>query len=465
MVVTSHLISQAVAALPTQGISVLTYNVLLPNSIDGWWNYKMYNDPKHLEFVEPILSTDAEESDNANISSFSVSSWDYRRDLLKQRIGTIDADVVCLQEVSPESFEQDFDFMHDLGYDDCAMFKKGRFRPATFWKTSECRLVHPPVHKDRSLITAFEVPTTKIKENDEQKEQPPWYVVNCHLQAGNQGGRRVRQIFEAMKGVMTLARKQKEVNPEETARLIVCGDFNGGAESGSVRFLEDGYIDETFIEDGASVSSKRKDLPFTKPLQDVAVAVKNRRPPPTLVVAELMSNLMETASYENPVLSEDMKKRLERIYKKLANTNGGEMDKSSVEGWLVCINKRLQRGDEYRNAGIQMGYIDPNPDDPWEVRKKRVQIPEDGILTLSGFIEVYQKELSGGKFWGIAHDMQVLGDPLPDAGLFTSRYDRIYYNAQSMKPISVTDITSNEPCPNEKEPSDHLPVAASFCAL
>jgi hypothetical protein len=78
---------------------------------------------------------------------------------------------------------------------------------------------------------------------------------------------------------------------------------------------------------------------------------------------------------------------------------------------------------------------------------------------------VYQKELSGGKFWGIAHDMQVLGDPLPDAGLFTSRFDRIYYNAQSMKPISVTDTTSNEPCPNDKEPSDHLPVAASFCAL
>merc|ERR1719498_1509586 len=103
MVVTNHLISRGANALSTQGISVLTYNVLLPNSVDGWWTYKMYNDPKHLEDGE---------------GPFSVSSWDYRRDLLKEKIGSIDADVVCLQEVSPESFEQDFEFMQDLGYDE-----------------------------------------------------------------------------------------------------------------------------------------------------------------------------------------------------------------------------------------------------------------------------------------------------------------------------------------------------------
>jgi endonuclease/exonuclease/phosphatase family metal-dependent hydrolase len=423
----------------------------------------MYNNPKHLEFVEP-LSTDGESSDDA-IGPFSVPSWSYRRDLLMERIGTIDADVVCLQEVSAESFEQDFEFMQDLGYDECAVFKKGRFRPATFWKTSECRLVHPPVHKDRSLLTAFERCSTESEENDAPENQPPWYVVNCHLQAGPQGPRRVRQIFEAMKGVMTLARKQKQVKPEDTARLIVCGDFNGGAESGSIRFLEDGYIDDTFIEDGAPVSSKRKELPLTNPLQDASAAVDDRPPPPTMVVAELMSTLMESASYEDPLLSEDMKERLERVYKSFANTDSGVMDKDAVERWLVLINKRLQRGDEYRNAAIEMGWVDPNPEDPWEVRKKRVQIPQDGILTLSGFINVYQKELSGGKFWGIAHDMQVLGDPLPDAGLFTCRYDRIYYNAQSMKPICVTDSTSNEPCPNDNEASDHLPVAARFSAL
>jgi hypothetical protein len=34
----------------------------------------------------------------------------------------IDADIVCLQEVAPASFEEDFSFMEDLGYDGKEMF-------------------------------------------------------------------------------------------------------------------------------------------------------------------------------------------------------------------------------------------------------------------------------------------------------------------------------------------------------
>jgi hypothetical protein len=86
---------------------------------------------------------------------------------------------------------------------------------------------------------------------------------------------------------------------------------------------------------------------------------------------------------------------------------------------------------------------------------------EDGVLTFEGFIEVYRKELLGGKVWGIAHDMAILGDPLPNAGLFTARFDRIYCSA-ALQPTAVLDTVADKPCPNDKEPSDHLPVAASF---
>ena len=110
----------------------------------------------------------------------------------------IDADVVCLQEVAPASFEQDFEFMEQLGYDGVELFRKGRFRPATFWKTSKCQLVNA-VHKDRTLLTAFSV---KEKENH-------WHVLNCHLQAGKMGQRRVRQINEGVRAAMTLSRKLK----------------------------------------------------------------------------------------------------------------------------------------------------------------------------------------------------------------------------------------------------------------
>jgi hypothetical protein len=252
-----------------------------------------------------------------------------------------------------------------------------------------------------------------------------------------------------------------EPEPEKSLRLIVCGDFNGGSECGAIRYLEDGYVDETFIEDGSPVSSGKKVLPLASPLVDVALSVdRPQEPPPTLVVAELMSNLMEESTYDDPVLSESMKDRLERIYRRLANDDGA-MTLKEVKEWLETINLRLNRGDEFREAAKQMGWEDPNSEDSYEVQKKRVKLPENGILTLEGFIDVYQKELSQGKFWGIGHDMAVLDDPLPDAGVFEARFDRIYCTS-ALQPVAVLDTVSDKPCPNSDEPSDHLPVAASF---
>ena len=61
-----------------------------------------------------------------------------------------------------------------------------------------------------------------------------------------------------------------EGSPENNVALVVCGDFNGGEECGAVRYLEDGFIDEKFREDGEPVSSGRKNMPLSKPLKDVS---------------------------------------------------------------------------------------------------------------------------------------------------------------------------------------------------
>jgi hypothetical protein len=146
-----------------------------------------------------------------------------------------------LQEVAPQSLDDDFAFMRDLGYDEHEMFKKGRFRPATFWKSSRVSLVATPVHKDRTLLTVFEpavgsessnnhvvkenvdgkpLPETKGKgkgqqqqqqqqQQQEQHQQRYWYILNCHLQAGGQAQRRLRQIMEGIKAVVTAAKKLK----------------------------------------------------------------------------------------------------------------------------------------------------------------------------------------------------------------------------------------------------------------
>jgi hypothetical protein len=119
-----------------------------------------------------------------------------------------------LQEVSPVSFDSDFAFMEELGYDGNVMFKNGRFRPATFWRSSRCELVSPPVHKDRTLLTAFRrvEPASSSGKGGytaDQSQSGNWFVLNCHLQAGKQGSRRVRQINEGVKATLTLARKLK----------------------------------------------------------------------------------------------------------------------------------------------------------------------------------------------------------------------------------------------------------------
>jgi hypothetical protein len=72
--VVQHVIGPAcfpvIPAIPAgaESLSVLSYNVLLPNSVDGWWNYKMY--------LPPLLDR-------------NISSWDYRRDLLRKRLALV----------------------------------------------------------------------------------------------------------------------------------------------------------------------------------------------------------------------------------------------------------------------------------------------------------------------------------------------------------------------------------------
>eukprot|EP00546_Thalassionema_frauenfeldii_P005090 CAMPEP_0178911994 /NCGR_PEP_ID=MMETSP0786-20121207/10010_1 /TAXON_ID=186022 /ORGANISM="Thalassionema frauenfeldii, Strain CCMP 1798" /LENGTH=266 /DNA_ID=CAMNT_0020584515 /DNA_START=254 /DNA_END=1054 /DNA_ORIENTATION=+ len=263
-----------------------------------------------------------------------------------------------------------------------------------------------------------------------------------------------------------MAKKLKVKEPETKVAAIICGDFNGGSECGAVRFLEDGFVDSNFLEDGESVSSNRKEIPMDFPLKDVANVIE-REPPSTLVVPELISQMVQDGNgYENPVLAERVVERLTKIfYARATSEISGEklMSLTDVEKWLVLINGRLCRGDEYREAGKQMGWKPPSNADELshEELKKLVTLPSEGFLSLKGFITVYQKELEAGKFWGINHDLALLGEPLDDCGVFRARYDRMYCTS-GVQPLAVIDFDSAKPCPNAEEPSDHLPVAACF---
>ena len=103
-----------------------------------------------------------------------------------------------MQEVCSTSFEEDFAFMKCLGYDGVEIYKKGRFRPATFWKKDRVHLYGSTLHRDRCLISAFTKP-----EESKSSSIPSdlLYVSNMHLSAGSglgQNERRLRQINDCI---------------------------------------------------------------------------------------------------------------------------------------------------------------------------------------------------------------------------------------------------------------------------
>ncbi|CAM9740082.1 unnamed protein product [Ectocarpus fasciculatus] len=129
----------AVAILPAKaplpllddGLTVVSFNVLLPNGNDGWWMYKSYQ--PHVPEEHRV--------------------WPFRKALMREYLLSKDADIVCIQEASAETFETDFDFMKDAGYD-YVLHTKFRFRSATFFKTSRLELASEK-HKDRVLVTGL----------------------------------------------------------------------------------------------------------------------------------------------------------------------------------------------------------------------------------------------------------------------------------------------------------------------
>ena len=456
-------------------VSILSWNILLPNSKDGWWCYKTYS-PKHI--MDP-----------------ESTEWPARRSLIRGIIERMDADIVCLQELCGDSFAEDFAFMIDLGYIS-ALYKKGRFRPATFWKPDIVSLVSEPIQKDRSLILQLQLTHPPPSLN---KESHLW-VANVHLQSGNQTARRLRQMSDCVESIrkeqskLMIHKQQKGKRIEPTTQhnftIVIAGDMNFDCDgddpnnrTSAVEKLLEGEVPANFIECGEMLSKKPKSLGHISPFTDsysLAWSLRSERPPPSMVVEELYSLLTVKAADDDPLamrMSDTAQTLLGRVFDSLASATLplGEraMDADDVERWLLRINRKLGRGSEYRAAVKLMmsasSETQPAAEDGQESDEEGQEtaaeptpsLPRDGLLTRAMFLSIYWAELQMGKVWGVAHDLNACGHPLQlSEKKFLARYDRIFLQgAASLVAVVDTGGSEVDSLPNPEHPSDHLPLS------
>jgi len=380
------------AALPelgSNGFTISTYNVLLPNSKDGWWIFKYYQQSTKMEDRE----------------------WAKRKTLLQTNILGNDggADIVCVQETSADSFDEDFAFMKESGYDH-VLHNKFRFRSATFFKQNKFDLKSEK-HGDRTLTTLLE-----LKDKDGGAAQPrSVFVVNCHLTGGPSPDKRLRQIHDTTEYIRKEMNKmqpakvggKKNANADDAAAVamqqppqqpavILCGDFNEEGDTAVKMLLCEGSVPANFTSQGTILTSKvkKQELGIFCDAHAKVYATAGATRPPSLICPNLAEHFVLDASAPDAAGIRPTQKLVHAVSKAWECFTGGSacMSREAMEKWLVQINGQIGRGSEYRNAVA--------------VLEKKREAGEDEVLTFEEFLGLYVSELAEGKFWGVHHDLQ-----------------------------------------------------------
>lgn len=408
----------------------LSYNVLLPNSKDGWWIYKYYRDPHQN------------------------TSWPERQALLKKQILTARPDIVCLQEVSELSFTEDFSFLVEAGYEALMHEKKGRMRPATFWRSDFWESCCAQ-HKDRTLTIGLK------RRGEAAGAARTLFVVNAHLAAGPSADRRLRQIHEALE---TVGKDAKKLGLDPAAvPVVVCGDFNSMGATAVRELLTRGEVGPDFRETGDPTEKGQEGVQITSKVKrhslglftDAADAAFGEGQVPATIVAE---NIDSKMLHDDGSPTDALVSAVKSAFRSCCSEGRTTMLKDDVERYLLSVNRELGRGSEYRCC--------------MSVFERR----GEEVMDENDFLQLYLQELAEGKFWGVEHDLRVLGGTglaVPSDGPCELRFDYIYFTTSALRLMGVQEPLSAEQrqriwddpwevLPNAWHPSDHLPVAAAF---
>lgn len=159
-----------------------------------------------------ILHPDYALSDRYKIKPAHLT-WEHRKPLIEKELIHTNADVICLQEVSHDSYPE------MKGYEVILNINKKRKkeiekaeRPllvATYYKSERFTLVST-LHSSRTL-------TVSLKQNDDKV----WIIQNVHLPV------EVKEQLNHLKGL----KGKKRID-------ILCGDFNNFPDSDTIEFVK-----------------------------------------------------------------------------------------------------------------------------------------------------------------------------------------------------------------------------------
>ncbi len=398
-----HSISSHQLNNQSEDISIMSYNILLPNSELGWWVFKYYHPEIPLE----------------------QTTWSYRKELLKQQICKVD--LLTLQECNPETIDQDLDFLESTYTKLC--HRRARIAMATCWNTERFELV-ADYHLNRCLVTVLKERTGVLV-----------CVVNCHLSAGRHPKERFQQIVKSMDQVRKL-RDRFELD-----LIVFSGDFNSSADGTAVqRFLEDGLVEPRFRE------SYYSNIPITSKVKEhnlgrFSECYRHITDRTSMWVRNSSASMLHHRSQKARKPFLDALNRLFDFY-----ADGEEcLSKVRLEKWITEMNLEL-RGSEYTEAmnrltdnGLMRSdfiniYINEvQAGKHWAVYhdllRRQISIPTPNPLVIKFALD---------QIWYRSNKFECSGVVPPLSNEVKSR------------------IESGEFVPNSWHPSDHFPLMVRF---
>jgi len=175
--------------------------------------------PRSVDLAEPRCAV---VSWNLLSSTFSksraVPSWPARREQILQELASVDADVVCLQEMDRAAWPDFRDRAAALGYEGHLQDVKGEHPIANaLLVRSGLVTVERTESRSRVLIA--------VLRTQGQKGGAPLYLANCHLEAGvGAGGIRFAQL-RSLARRLQLQMEADGIGPAK-APVLLAGDFN-----------------------------------------------------------------------------------------------------------------------------------------------------------------------------------------------------------------------------------------------